>query len=148
MASDVWELPRNGQGIAALRMLRSRKMHKSLAAIEERWDWMDSGIGLERSWTKKEWMLDGPLLMKWQPRDFWEYADRHPRSARARRPLCPHLFWKSGASKKVDTIYMTVADAEGNMIFDPSKVNYHRGMGSGMTPDGLGLILQRQGTNF
>ena len=45
-----------------------------------------------------------------------------------------------------DTIYMTVADAAGNMI-SLIQSNY-RGMGSGMTPDGCGFILQDRGELF
>ena len=45
-----------------------------------------------------------------------------------------------------DTIYMTVADAAGNMV-SLIQSNY-RGMGSGMTPDGCGFILQDRGELF
>jgi gamma-glutamyltranspeptidase/glutathione hydrolase len=45
-----------------------------------------------------------------------------------------------------DTIYMTVADAAGNMV-SLIQSNY-RGMGSGMTPDGCGFIFQDRGEMF
>ena len=45
-----------------------------------------------------------------------------------------------------DTIYLTVADAAGNMV-SLIQSNY-RGMGSGMTPDGCGFILQDRGEMF
>ena len=45
-----------------------------------------------------------------------------------------------------DTIYLTTADAEGNMV-SLIQSNY-RGMGSGMTPPGLGFILQDRGEMF
>ena len=45
-----------------------------------------------------------------------------------------------------ETIYMTVADAEGNMV-SLIQSNY-RGMGSGMTPGKLGFILQDRGELF
>jgi gamma-glutamyltranspeptidase/glutathione hydrolase len=50
------------------------------------------------------------------------------------------------ALEQGDTIYMTVADAAGNMI-SLIQSNY-RGMGSGMTPDGCGFILQDRGELF
>src|SRR4029079_14499012 len=50
------------------------------------------------------------------------------------------------ALQQGDTIYMTVADAAGNMI-SLIQSNY-RGMGSGMTPDGCGFILQDRGELF
>jgi len=45
-----------------------------------------------------------------------------------------------------DTVYLTVADANGNMI-SLIQSNY-RGMGSGMTPPGLGFVLQDRGEMF
>jgi gamma-glutamyltranspeptidase/glutathione hydrolase len=45
-----------------------------------------------------------------------------------------------------ETIYMTVADKYGNMI-SLIQSNY-RGMGSGMTPTGLGFVLQDRGELF
>jgi gamma-glutamyltranspeptidase/glutathione hydrolase len=45
-----------------------------------------------------------------------------------------------------DTIYLTVADAEGMMV-SLIQSNY-RGMGSGMTPSGLGFVLQDRGEMF
>jgi gamma-glutamyltranspeptidase/glutathione hydrolase len=50
------------------------------------------------------------------------------------------------ALEQGDTIYMTVADAAGNMV-SLIQSNY-RGMGSGMTPDGCGFILQDRGELF
>ena len=45
-----------------------------------------------------------------------------------------------------DTIYMTTADQWGNMV-SLIQSNY-RGMGSGMTPPGLGFVLQDRGQLF
>jgi gamma-glutamyltranspeptidase/glutathione hydrolase len=45
-----------------------------------------------------------------------------------------------------NTIYLTVADEAGNMV-SLIQSNY-RGMGSGMTPDGLGFVLQDRGEMF
>jgi gamma-glutamyltranspeptidase/glutathione hydrolase len=45
-----------------------------------------------------------------------------------------------------DTIYLTVADSDGNMV-SLIQSNY-RGMGSGMTPGDLGFVLQDRGELF
>lgn len=45
-----------------------------------------------------------------------------------------------------DTIYLTTADAQGNMV-SLIQSNY-RGMGSGITPTGLGFVLQNRGELF
>jgi gamma-glutamyltranspeptidase/glutathione hydrolase len=47
------------------------------------------------------------------------------------------------ALKDGDTIYLTVADKDGNMV-SLIQSNY-RGFGSGMMPDGLGFMLQDRG---
>ena len=48
--------------------------------------------------------------------------------------------------EKGDTIYLTTADSDGNMV-SLIQSNY-RGMGSGMAPPGLGFILQDRGELF
>lgn len=45
-----------------------------------------------------------------------------------------------------DTVYLTTADNEGNMV-SLIQSNYY-GMGSGMTPPGLGFVLQNRGEVF
>jgi gamma-glutamyltranspeptidase/glutathione hydrolase len=52
----------------------------------------------------------------------------------------------AGEPLSQNTIYMTVADAAGNMI-SLIQSNY-RGMGSGMVPPGLGFMLQDRGELF
>jgi gamma-glutamyltranspeptidase/glutathione hydrolase len=47
---------------------------------------------------------------------------------------------------KSDTVYLTVADADGMMV-SLIQSNY-RGMGSGMTPGDLGFVLQDRGELF
>ena len=51
-----------------------------------------------------------------------------------------------GNQEHGNTIYLTVADEAGNMI-SLIQSNY-RGMGSGMTPDSLGFVLQDRGEMF
>jgi len=56
------------------------------------------------------------------------------------------LEYPAGELEKGNTIYLTVADGAGNMV-SLIQSNY-RGMGSGMTPPGLGFILQDRGELF
>ena len=53
---------------------------------------------------------------------------------------------KAGEIENGDTIYLTVADKDGNMV-SLIQSNY-RGMGSGMVPPGLGFMLQDRGELF
>jgi gamma-glutamyltranspeptidase/glutathione hydrolase len=54
--------------------------------------------------------------------------------------------YPAGEIETGNTIYLTVADREGNMV-SLIQSNY-RGMGSGMTPPGLGFVLQDRGELF
>jgi gamma-glutamyltranspeptidase/glutathione hydrolase len=144
---DVWELPPNTQGIAALQMLN----------ILEGYDLRKMGFG---SPDYLHAFVEAKKLAFEDRARF--YAD--PQFARVplqgllskeyaakRRALITERAAKEypvdpKALEQGDTIYMTVADAAGNMV-SLIQSNY-RGMGSGMTPDGCGFILQDRGEMF
>ncbi len=146
---DVWELPPNGQGIAALQMLN----------ILEPYDIKAMGFG---SADALHLMLEAKKIVYEDRARF--YAD----PAFNKIPV-EFLISKNYAEKKQvlldmqkaaksypsgdpevlrdgDTIYLTTADKHGNMV-SLIQSNY-RGMGSGMTPPGLGFILQNRGEMF
>jgi len=143
---DVWELPPNGQGIAALQMLN----------IMEAYDIKEMGFGsaeyLHLLVETKKLAFEDRAKFYADP-DFndipveelisKEYAQKRrelinpDRAARSYDP---------GELSNGETIYLTVADEEGNMV-SLIQSNY-RGMGSGMTPAGLGFILQDRGELF
>ncbi len=145
---DVWELPPNGQGIAALQILN----------VLEGYDMAGAGFGsadhLHRFVEAKKLafadrarfyadmtMVDVPvagLISK-------EYAaaqreridpERAARSVDAGNP----------ALESGDTIYLAAADESGLMV-SLIQSNY-RGMGCGLCPPGLGFGLQDRGELF
>ena len=143
---DVWELPPNGQGIAALQILN----------IMENYDVAEMGYGSAdyvHAFTeaKKIAFADrakyyaDPAFNK-IPTD-WLISKAYAKERMAginmtrRASSVP-----AGKLKDGDTIYLTVADKDGNMV-SLIQSNY-RGMGSGMTPPGLGFILQDRGELF
>lgn len=143
---DVWELPPNGQGIAVLQMLNMLEefdisamgfgseeyMHlfteiKKIVYEDRAKFYTDPGfsnIPIE-SLLSKDYALERLKLF------------RPNKAARA---------YPAGELEQGNTIYLTVADEEGNMV-SLIQSNY-RGMGSGMTPDGLGFVLQDRGELF
>jgi gamma-glutamyltranspeptidase/glutathione hydrolase len=145
---DVWELPPNSQGIAALQMLN----------ILEGYDLKAMGFG---SVDALHVMVEAKKLAFEDRARFYadpacaavpvagllrkDYAAerrkliRMDRAAKTYEPGDPAL--KAG-----DTIYLTTADASGMMV-SLIQSNY-RGMGSGMAPPGLGFILQNRGELF
>lgn len=143
---EVWELPPNGQGLAALQMLN----------ILEGYDFSRIAFG---SAEHVHLFVEAKKLAFEDRAKFYadpafaeqpiagllsrEYAARRralisERAARAVAPGQPDL----GG----DTIYLTTADRWGNMV-SLIQSNY-RGMGSGMAPPGLGFILQDRGQMF
>lgn len=143
---DVWELPPNGQGIAALQMLNILEGY-DIAALgfdnPEYWHLLVEAKKLAFEDRAKfyadpafnEIPVDW-LVSKAYADERRALIDQH-KAARSYEP---------GQLKDGDTIYLTVADEEGNMV-SLIQSNY-RGMGSGMTPTGLGFILQDRGELF
>ena len=141
---DVWELPPNGQGIAALQLLNILE-NKDFSEV--RWG-SEEHLHLFTEAKKRVFedrakyyadmdMAEVPveaLLSK-------EYA------AENFNELKPYAStYDAGEISAGETIYLTVADKDGNMI-SLIQSNY-RGMGSGMVPPGLGFMLQDRGELF
>ncbi len=143
---DVWELPPNGQGIAALQMLN----------MLENFDVKSMGFGS----AEYIHLLTEVKKLAFEDRAKF-YAD--PRFAdvpvkqliskayakerlKLYNPNRAARYYPAGQPEKGNTIYMTVADQYGNMI-SLIQSNY-RGMGSGMAPAELGFDLQDRGELF
>jgi gamma-glutamyltranspeptidase/glutathione hydrolase len=143
---EVWELPPNGQGIAALQMLN----------ILEGFDIAAMGFGS----ADYIHVFTEAKKLAFEDRAKY-YADplfsRIPVSqllskkyAAERRRLIDRekaaKIYDPGRIEAANTIYLTVADKYGNMV-SLIQSNY-RGMGSGMCPTGLGFVLQDRGEMF
>ncbi len=145
---DVWELPPNTQGIAALQMLN----------ILEGYDLTSMGFG---SVDALHVMVEAKKLAFEDRAKFYadpamaavpvagllrkEYAAERRKSIRMDR-AAKTVDAGNPALKAGDTIYLTTADADGMMV-SLIQSNY-RGMGSGMAPPGLGFMLQNRGELF
>jgi gamma-glutamyltranspeptidase / glutathione hydrolase len=145
---EVWELPPNSQGIAALQMLN----------ILEGFDLRGFGFGspdhVHAVVEAKKIVFEDRARYYADPAfNKLPVAELISKSyAAERRQL---LDFKKAAKridagnpalKDGDTIYLTTADRDGMMV-SLIQSNY-RGMGSGMTPPGLGFILQDRGEMF
>lgn len=143
---DVWELPPNGQGIAALQILN----------ILEGYDIKGMGFGSKEyihTFTEAKKLAFEDRAKFYADMNFYKtpvnWLISEDYAAERRQLINPNRAGRSypaGQLKDGDTIYMTVADKEGNMV-SLIQSNY-RGMGSGMTPPGLGFILQDRGELF
>jgi gamma-glutamyltranspeptidase/glutathione hydrolase len=141
---DVWELPPNGQGIAALQMLQ----------ILEGYDFSEIEFGSAEHlhlFTEAKKLAFEDRAKYYADMDFFdvpveellsdEYAEKRRAQIGERAGR-----YSAGEISAGETIYMTVADKEGNMI-SLIQSNY-RGMGSGMVPPELGFMLQDRGELF
>lgn len=146
---DVWELPPNGQGIAALQMLN----------LLEPYDLASYGFGS----PEHVHLVVEAKKLAFADRARW-YADPAFHPAPVARLVSKEYARGRGALMSLDrvlreaqpgtpreldegdTIYLATADASGMMV-SLIQSNY-RGMGSGMAPPGLGFILQDRGEQF
>ena len=144
---QVWELPPNGQGIATLQMLN----------ILEGYDFSKIPFGS----TEHVHLFVEAKKLAYEDRAKF-YADPDFSKAPVERLISKEyaaerrkLIQPDHALDKIepgdvklggDTIYLTTADQWGNMV-SLIQSNF-RGMGSGMTPPGLGFVLQDRGELF
>ena len=146
---DVWELPPNGQGIAALQMLNvlegydfskipyGSPQHVHLLVEAKKLAFADRA-----RWYADPAFQPAPvdkLISK-------PYADARRKLISADKVLREVQPGTPAELQEGDTIYLTTADADGMMV-SLIQSNY-RGMGSGMAPPGLGFILQDRGEMF
>ncbi len=142
---DVYELPPNGQGMAALQMLQ----------ILKGYDLKKMGVGTADTLTA---MLEAKRLAyedlaKWyaDPRFYHApvkglisdaYADERRKLINLKHAN-PDIGPGDPRLHDGDTIYLTAADKDGMMV-SLIQSNY-RGMGSGIVADGLGFMFQDRG---
>lgn len=143
----VWELPPNNQGIAALEMLRILEpydlramghnspayLHHLIEAKKLAYADLDRFVGDADH-------LDMPAEALLSD-EFIADRRRHLDPARARERVDP-----GPLRTKSETVYLAVADAEGNMVsFINSNYDY---FGSGVVVPGTGFALHNRGAGF
>jgi gamma-glutamyltranspeptidase/glutathione hydrolase len=145
---EVWELPPNGQGLAALQMLN----------LVEPFDLASMGAGspdaLHLMIEAKKLAFEDRARFYADP-DFSpapvaalvskEYARERVRQIRMDRASTTLTAGEPQLARG-DTVYLTVADRERNLV-SLIQSNYY-GFGSGLVPDGLGFVLQNRGALF
>jgi len=143
---DVWELPPNGQGIAALQMLNILERydlaslgHNSPEALHLMIEAKKLAFEDRATYYADPAFADVPvaaLISK-------DYAHRRAELIRPDRVLERP---EAGSIPESDTIYLTVADGDGNAISFIQSV-FH-GFGSQHVPGELGFALQNRGALF
>lgn len=145
---DVWELPPNGQGIAALQILN----------ILEGYDLKKFGFGSKEhihyfveakklAYEDRAKFYADPAFNKIPLRSLISKA-----YGNERRKLISDeragVQYDAGnpALQMGDTVYLTVADKDGNMVSLIQSIA--SAFGSGVTPDKLGFVLHNRGASY
>ena len=144
---DVWELPPNGQGIAALQMLNILE-HFEIAGLEH-----NSAEHLHLFVEAKRLAFEdrarhyadpafADVPVEWLiSKDYAAERAKLIDPESAGQPVMP-----GDPELDSDTIYMTAADGEGNMISLIQSV--YSNFGSTICPDGVGFAMQNRGQAF
>jgi gamma-glutamyltranspeptidase/glutathione hydrolase len=145
---DVWELPPNGQGLAALQMLQILKgfeLHKAGFGSPDHLHWLAEAKKL--AFEDRARFYADPAFVQAPIKELTSsaYADKR------RALIDPHRAAKTYEAGNPalgggDTIYLTTADKDHNMV-SLIQSNF-RGFGSGWCPTGLGFALQNRGELF
>ncbi len=143
---DVWELPPNGQGIAALQILNLLEGYDIRSMGFGTADYIHHFVEAKKIAFADRAKYYADMDFNEIPVDYLiskEYADIRRKEINSDNSASTVL---PGDIENGDTIYLTTADSEGNMV-SLIQSNY-RGMGSGMVPNNLGFMLQDRGELF
>jgi gamma-glutamyltranspeptidase/glutathione hydrolase len=143
---DVWELPPNGQGIAALQILNILENYnlKKMGLFSSEYIHLFAEAKKLAFADRAKYYAD-PNFSNIPVKELISksYAKERAKLINMKKAA---LADEPGILESGDTIYLTAADKYGNMI-SLIQSNY-RGMGSGMMPPGLGFMLQDRGELF
>lgn len=143
---DVWELPPNGQGIAALQILNilenfdvgrlepNSAEHLHLFLEAKKLTYEDRAIyyaDMDMADVPLDWLIS---------KEYGKERSKLIDLKKAAVNVTP------GEYPESDTIYLTTADKDGNMVSLIQSV--YDSFGSHMVPDGLGFALQNRGSLF
>ncbi|MCR4375840.1 MAG: gamma-glutamyltransferase [Acidobacteria bacterium] len=143
----LWELPPNSQGVAALEMLRLLETYDLKAMGHNSPAYLHHLIEAKKlAYADIEHYVGDAAFMKTPAESFLadEYIGRRRQlidPAKAMERATP-----GDAATSSDTIYLAVADADGNMVsFINSVYDY---FGSGIVVPGTGVLLHDRGVGF
>ena len=143
---DIWELPPNGQGIAALQILNILENYdiKKLGFHSAEYIHLFTEAKKLAFEDRAKYYAD--MNFAEVPVDYLiskKYAEKRNKLISFDSALTSV---DSNILEEGDTIYLTVADKYGNMV-SLIQSNY-RGMGSGVIPNNSGFMLQDRGEMF
>lgn len=145
---DVYELPPNGQGISVLEMLNILEGYDLKKLGHNSADYLHLLVEAKKlAFEDRARYYADPDFAKASIK--WLLTKDY--AAQRRKLIDPkkaseHLDAGDPALRTGDTVYLTVADTQGNMVslIQSNMLEF----GSGLVPDGLGFVLHNRGTSF
>ncbi|MBX2858720.1 MAG: gamma-glutamyltransferase [Cellvibrionaceae bacterium] len=143
----LWELPPNGQGIAALQMLQILKNFPLKAMGFGSAESLHTLVEAKKlAFEDRAKFYADPTFSNQNLTGLISEAYGRERAKLVQPRAAKRVDAGNPALYNGDTIYLTVADADGNMV-SLIQSNY-RGMGSGVVVPGLGFVFQDRGQLF
>lgn len=143
----LWELPPNGQGIAALEMLRILEDYDLKAMGHNSVTYLHHLIEAKKiAFADLARYVGDPDYMETAPRDLLSDSFIHSRRAQLNAATAAERQDPGEIVTGSDTIYLSAADSEGNMISLINSVYWE--FGSGVVVPGTGFVLQNRGAGF
>ena len=143
---DVWELPPNTQGLATLQILNILESFNLAELGLFSPEYIHLFIEAKKlAFADRAKFYSDPRFAE-LPIETLLSKDYAAKRREEINPKKAALVDASGLPQHGDTVYLTTADENGNMV-SLIQSNYS-GMGSGMTPPDLGFMLQNRGTLF
>ena len=142
---DVWELPPNGQGIAALQILNILENFNISSMTIDSAEYIHLFTEAKKlAYEDRAKYYADPNFSKIPTSELISKQYANERLKLLNKNKAAQRY--DAGLENGDTIYLTVADKYGNMV-SLIQSNY-RGMGSGMVPENLGFMLQDRGEMF
>lgn len=143
----VWQLPPSGQGIAALQMLGILEPFDLGAMGHNSSEYLHHLIEAKKlAYADLDRYVADPEWMEIDPQELLDPAYLDEQRARIRRGVAADRPDPDPAVQASETIYLSVADKDGNMVSFINSVYAY--FGSAVVVPGTGMVLQNRGAGF
>lgn len=144
---DLWELPPNTQGIAAQQILNILENFDLASMGFDSAEYIHHFVEAKKlAFEDRAKYYADPAFSAAPVEGLLDKGYAKERAQLINSKRAAKAFEPGNPPTEGDTIYLTTADQAGNMV-SLIQSNY-RGMGSGVTPTGLGFVLQNRGELF
>ncbi|MTJ01907.1 gamma-glutamyltransferase [Idiomarina piscisalsi] len=144
---NLWELPPNTQGIAAQQILNILEQYDLSAMGFDSPEYIHHFVEAKKlAFEDRAKYYSDPAFHDVPVEGLLDKGYAKERAELINPNKAGRSYEPGNPPTEGDTIYLTTADKDGNMV-SLIQSNY-RGMGSGVTPTGLGFVLQNRGELF